>query len=404
MLDRRPDLLHRTLRLLNPGRRRLLLACRPLALAGASTERKHRTVAEPPFAPQTRNGWRALGRLNGGCNVRGMVRVRFAPSPTGSLHVGNALTAVVNRSFVDERGGTFLLRIDDTDPTRNVPGGEEEIVRELEWLGIGWDDGPVRQSERQARYREAAAPLGDRFKGLTLLREDGTATYHLASVVDDVDFAITHVIRGNDHRSNEALHRRLHEALGTAPPEYVHHGLILGEDGKKLSKRSFGGTVASLREAGIPAEAVRAYLEELGLPKHDVRLDPARIRRLAVEAIAALPDAELAERAGAPVELVPALRGARDLNEAREYAQAILTPPKPVKGDAPETLERFRELVERANGTLDARALVRELKAVGGNLKALRIALTGKERGPELWAVIAALPRDEALRRIDAAL
>jgi hypothetical protein len=101
---------------------------------------------------------------------------------------------------------------------------------------------------------------------------------------------------------------------------------------------------------------------------------------------------------------VPALRGARDLNEAKDYAHAILTPPKPAKGDAPETLERFRELIERANGTPDARTLIRELKAVGGNLKALRVALTGRERGPELWAVIAALPREEALRRIDAAL
>jgi hypothetical protein len=115
-------------------------------------------------------------------------------------------------------------------------------------------------------------------------------------------------------------------------------------------------------------------------------------------------DEELAQHADAPVEVVPALRGARDLNEAREYAKAILTAPKPVKVDAAETLERFRELVERTNGTLDARALVRELKAVGGNLKAVRLALTGQERGPELWAVIAALPRDEALRRIDAAL
>ena len=146
------------------------------------------------------------------------------------------------------------------------------------------------------------------------------------------------------------------------------------------------------------------YLEELGTPQHDVHYDLPRIRRLAIEAIEAMSDEELAERAGAPVEVVPALRGARDLNEARDYAAAILTPPKPGKIDAPETLERFRELVERANGTLDARGLVRELKAVGGNLKALRIALTGQERGPELWAVIAALPRDEALRRIDAAL
>jgi len=329
-----------------------------------------------------------------------MKRVRFAPSPTGSLHVGNALSAVANRGL----GDRMLLRIDDTDPQRNVPGGEEEIIRDLEWLGLAWDDGPIRQSERQDRYREAAAKLGERFDGITLLREDGTATYHLASVVDDADFGITHIVRGFDHRPNEELHRRLFQALGATPPEFVHHGLILGEDGKKLAKRAPGATVASLREAGIPGEAVRRYLEELGIPHHDVHYDLPRIRRLAIEAIEAMSDEELAEQAGAPVEVVPALRGARDLNEAREYAQAILTPPKPVKGDAPETLERFRELVERANGTLDARALVRELKAVGGNLKALRIALTGKERGPELWAVIAALPRDEALRRIDAAL
>ena len=259
----------------------------------------------------------------------------------------------------------------------------------------------MRQSERRARHIEAAEGLGERFDGITLLREDGTPTYHLASVVDDVDFGITHVLRGNDHRPNEALHRRLFEALGAQPPEFVHHGLILGEDGKKLAKRAPGATVGSLREAGIPAEAVRRYLEELGIPKHDVHYDLPRIRRLAIEAIGALPDDELAARVGAPRELVPALRGARDLNEAREYAQAILEPPPAVATESPETLERFRELLE-AGG--DPHELVRELKAVGGNLRALRLALTGAERGPELWAVIAALPREEALRRVDAAL
>jgi glutamyl-tRNA synthetase len=329
-----------------------------------------------------------------------MTRVRFAPSPTGSLHVGNALSAVANRRL----GDWMLLRIDDTDPTRNVPGGQDEILSDLEWLGLEWDEGPVRQSERQERYREAAAPLGERFDGVTLIRTNGTATYQLASVVDDVDFGITHVVRGNDHRPNEALHRGLFEALGALPPEFVHHGLILGEDGRKLAKRAPGATVASLREAGIPAEAVRRYLEELGIPKHDVHYDLPRIRRLAVEAIGALDDGELAARVGAPVELARALRGARDLNEARAYAQAILAPPTPAHSDATETLERFRELLERTNGDVDARALVRELQAIGGDLKALRVALTGAERGPELWAVIAALPRDEALRRIDAAL
>jgi tRNA synthetases class I (E and Q), catalytic domain/Anticodon binding domain len=334
-----------------------------------------------------------------------MVRARFAPSPTGSLHVGNALSAVANRRV----GDWMLVRIDDTDPARNVPGGEDEILSDLAWLGIGYEEGPVRQSERQELYRAAASRLGgDRFDGVTLLREDGTATYHLASVVDDVEFGITHVVRGNDHRPNETLHRRLHDALGARAPEYVHHGLILGEDGKKLSKRAFGATVASLREAGIPADAVRAYLEELGLPKHDVHYDLARVRRLAVEAIAALSDEKLAERVGVPVELAPALRGARDLNEAREIGGQLLDPrPATLPPDARPTLERFRELRGEANGKLDAgqaKAIVRELKAVGGDLRALRLALTGAERGPELWTVIVALPRDEALRRIDAAL
>jgi glutamyl-tRNA synthetase len=332
-----------------------------------------------------------------------MVRVRFAPSPTGSLHIGNALSAVANRRL----GDWMLLRIDDTDPARNLPGGEEALLRDLEWLGVVWDEGPVRQSERADRHREAAAGLGARFEGITLLREDGTPTYHLASVVDDVDFGITHIVRGNDHRPNEVLHRRLFEALGATPPQFVHHGLILGPDGKKLAKRAQGATVASLREDGIPAEAVRRYLEELGIPKHDVRYDLPRIRRLAIEAIAAMPDDELAGRVGAPLSIVPALRGARDLNEARAYADAVLTPPsdRRVLGEREAaTLLRFRELLERTNGTVDARALVRELKAVGGDLRAVRLALTGEERGPELWAVIAALPRDETLRRVDAAL
>jgi glutamyl-tRNA synthetase len=328
-----------------------------------------------------------------------MRRVRFAPSPTGSLHVGNALSAVANRSL----GDWMLLRIDDTDSQRNVSGGEDAILHDLEWLGIEWEEGPIRQSERQDRYREAAEPLGDRFDGTTLLREDGTATYHLASVVDDVDFGITHVVRGNDHRPNESIHRRLFQALGAAPPEFVHHGLILGEDGKKLAKREPGATVASLREAGIPPAAVRRYLEELGVPKHDVHYDLPRIRRLAVEAIAAMSDAELAAAVGVPERLAPVMRGARDLTEAREFAEQVLNPPAPARVPAEETLERFRELLARSNGD-DARAIVRELKAVGGDLRALRLALTGRERGPELWTVVAALPKDEALRRIDAAL
>ena len=332
-------------------------------------------------------------------------RVRFAPSPTGSLHLGSALSAVANR----RRGEWLLLRIDDTDRSREVPGAIEAILEDLEWLGLPWNEGPARQSERVERHREAASTVGEpdpdgslRFRGTTLLRPDRSPTYHLASVVDDHDFEITHVVRGADHRSNTELQRELSRALGFEPPEYVHHGLLLGVDGKKLSKREGAPTLANYRDKGVPAEALRAYLEELGEPAHDVHLDESRIGRLAIDAIGALSDEELAARAGAPPQLARALRGARDLVEERQMAAAILEPqPVTLPEEARPTLARFAEL--RASG-LDGKDIVRELKAVGGDLKALRLALTGAERGPELWTVIAALPQDEALRRVDAAL
>lgn len=343
------------------------------------------------------------------------VRVRFAPSPTGSLHLGNALSAVANRVFADTHGGVLVLRIDDTDPARTVAGGEQAILDDLSWLGVGFDEGPVRQSERGALYAAAADKALDngavrdadgsiRLDGTTLARADGSATYQLATVTDDLELGITHVIRGADHRANEEVQRRIAAALGGELPEVIHHGLLLGEDGKKLSKRHGHASVADLREEGIPAAAVRAYLQELGLPVHDVRLDLPRIHRLAIDAIAAMPDAELAAAAGAPVRIVRALRGARTLVEARSIARQILEPEPVVLGDdARPTLERFAELRAPAPDRLDeagAREIVRELQAVGASLKLLRLALTGAPRGPELWTVLAALDRDEALGRV----
>ncbi len=329
-----------------------------------------------------------------------MTRVRFAPSPTGTLHVGNALSAVANRRLGDH----LVLRIDDTDPARNLPGGEEAILADLRWLGVEWDEGPIRQSERAGRHREAAAAAGleQRFGGVMLWRDDGSPTFHLASVVDDADFGITHVVRATDHRPNEELHAALHRALGSEPPQVIHHGLLVGADGKKLSKRAAGTTVASLREGGYPPEAVRAYLEELGLPKHDVHFDLDRIRSLSVDVLAGLDDEELAARVGVPPEAAALVRGAHDLVEARALAAAVLAAPRPTPSRSPETLARFGELRARLPELLsqdEARSVVRELKAVGGDLRALRVALTGAERGPELWAVLRALPRDEALRR-----
>jgi glutamyl/glutaminyl-tRNA synthetase len=346
------------------------------------------------------------------------VRVRFAPSPTGSLHLGNALTAVANRRFADVHRGSVVLRIDDTDPSRTVEGGEAAILGDLAWLGVTFDEGPVRQSERGPLYVEAAeralasgaaerdpegaVRLGR--DGTTLLRPDGTATYQLASVADDLDLRITHVIRGNDHRPNLEIQQRMARAIGGELPEVIHHGLVLGEDGKKLSKRHGHSSIAELREEGFPPEAVRAYLDELDLPEHDVHLDLARLRRLAIDAIAAMSDEQLAVSAGAPVEVVPVLRGARSLVEAREYARLVLEPvPAQLPAEARPTLDRFAELRAPASewlSTDEARGVLRELKAVGGDLRSLRLALTGATRGPELAAVVSALPREEALSRV----
>ncbi len=352
-----------------------------------------------------------------------MVRVRFAPSPTGALHLGGALTAVANRSFADDHDGIFLVRIDDTDPERSEATNERTILDDLVWIGVRPDEEPVRQSERGELYRQAAVKLHD--AGLvseedgalrataawrpTLLRPDGSATYHLASVVDDGEMQISHVIRGRDHLSNTELHEQLGSSLGYRAPEYIHHGLLVGADGKKLSKRDGATSLADLRASGIPWEAARSYLEELGLPRHDVQLDLARIERLAIDAIAALDEDELAARVGVDARMVPVVRGARTLNEARAFASQIEAVPEPpsLSDEERAAIQRLVDLRERADELLDestARALLREVKAVGGNLRTVRRALTGEQRGPELWTVLYALDRAETLGRLERGL
>ena len=291
-------------------------------------------------------------------------------------------------------------------PTRRATSPAARRRSCATWSGSASTGTKGRSGRASARiaYRAAAERLGgDRFGRITLLREDGTATYHLASVVDDIDFGITHVIRGNDHRPNESLHRELTEALGAKPPEYIHLGLILGEDGRKLSKREFGATVASLRDAGIPAEAVRSYLDELGIPKHDVHYDvvadpPARDRG----------DRGHGRRgAGRP-------RSARRSSSFQRSAAPATCSRRVSSRASSSSRRRSRSATTRGRRSSASRScartaarrkdIVRELKAVGGDLRALRLALTGRERGPELWAVSPRCPSDEALRRVDAAL
>jgi glutamyl-tRNA synthetase len=280
------------------------------------------------------------------------VRVRFAPSPTGALHVGGARTAIYNWAFARRMGGVFILRIDDTDPERSTEANTKQILSSLEWLGLDWDEGPevggpfgpYFQTQRAASYatalehmkangtaypcfcstsqletkrEEARAAEGargydrtcrrlspaavaqrigagephvwrlavpesrgdivviDAIRGDTvfpadvmddyvLVRGDGTPTYNFATVVDDVDMHITHVIRGDDHLSNTPRQILVYEALGRPVPMFAHLPMIWGADGKKLSKRHGATSVEAFRDEGYLPEALLNYLALLG--------------------------------------------------------------------------------------------------------------------------------------------
>lgn len=281
------------------------------------------------------------------------VRVRFAPSPTGKLHIGGARTAIYNWAFARANGGTFILRIDDTDPTRSTDENTQIILRAMRWLGLDWDEGPevggdfgpYSQTERLDLYkqtaerllaegkaypcfctpeqlaadREAAQVRKDPFQGyqrrcrdlspeeaqaridagepyvlrikvpedrgnvvindavhgevafdakelddFVIFRSDGTPTYNFATVVDDALMGITHVIRGDDHLSNTPRQVMVYEAMGAPVPVFAHISMILGADGKKLSKRHGATSVEEYRDAGYLSDAFVNYLALLG--------------------------------------------------------------------------------------------------------------------------------------------
>jgi glutamyl-tRNA synthetase len=228
------------------------------------------------------------------------VRVRFAPSPTGFLHIGGVRTALFNWLFARHHGGEFLVRIENTDRSREVEESVEQIQGSLSWLGLDWD-GPVAfQLDRLERHREVARALvsegkayedegavrlrapdegttawDDAVKGpievenrtvedFVLLRSDGTPTYNFAAPVDDADTGITHVIRGEDHVSNTPKQILLLEAMGASRPEYAHVPNVFGTDGRKLSKRHGAVSIEEFRREGYIAPALMNYLALLG--------------------------------------------------------------------------------------------------------------------------------------------
>jgi glutamyl-tRNA synthetase len=228
------------------------------------------------------------------------MRVRFAPSPTGVLHIGGARTALYNWLLARGSGGEFVLRIEDTDRERSTPENVELILEALRWLELDWDEGPISQWERRENHQAAVrqlldsghayedegavrfrvpdegeisfqdAVLGDvtnpyaAIKDFVIQRSDGSPLYNLAVAVDDRDMGITHVVRGQDHVSNTPRQLMLLQALGAEPPVYAHIPLLHGPDGKKLSKRHGAASVQAVRDDGYLPEAVRNYIALLG--------------------------------------------------------------------------------------------------------------------------------------------
>jgi glutamyl-tRNA synthetase len=238
------------------------------------------------------------------------VRVRFAPSPTGLLHIGGARTALFNWLYARHTGGAFILRVEDTDTARNTQEATDVILSGLRWLGLDWDEGPGRgdfgpyfQSQRGKIYQRRVQEL--KAKGLAydcegavkfkmerhpivipdlvvgrvtreltdreaadpdfvIVRSDGQPVFHFVNVVDDLEMNITHVIRGEDHLSNTAKHIALFRAFGVEPPQYAHIPLILNPDGAKMSKRDRGASLQNYVDEGYVPEAVVNYLCLLG--------------------------------------------------------------------------------------------------------------------------------------------
>ena len=296
-------------------------------------------------------------------------RVRFAPSPTGYLHIGGARTALFNWLFARHHGGTFILRVEDTDKSRNTEEAAAAIYDGLRWLGLEWDEGPhvggefgpYFQSQRDeiyarhlARLEEAGKVYDDggaiRFRSprehvrvddvvcgsidfdltnpethpdMTIRRPDGSWIFHFVNVVDDIEMKISHVIRGEDHLSNTPKHIELYRALGAEPPRFAHIPLILNKDGSKMSKRDVGASLNTYVDEGFLPEAVRNYIALLGWSPKDNR------EKLPLEEMISLFELEKINRKAASFDLEKCtwLNG--------EYAREV-------------TGERFYELARKA--------------------------------------------------------
>ena len=450
------------------------------------------------------------------------LRVRFAPSPTGALHIGGARTALYNWLIARRAGATLVLRIEDTDRERSTAENVEQIVDALRWLELDWDQGPVSQYERRQRHRQRIGELVDaghaypdpatseqvsdwrrdnpgrgyrgeprqgpgaairlrvpdegetvvddlirgpvRFENrlqddLVIARADGTPLYNFAVAVDDAEMQITDVIRGDDHLSNTPKQLLVLAALGAVPPRYAHLPLLHGPDGKKLSKRHGAASVQELRTAGYLPAAVRNYLALLGwgteddatlltteqlIERFDIRrvgkaaaiFDQRKLRWMNGRYMRELPLAEYVDAVAGWLRLEgrPDATADRDRLEqacaiAQEKAQTLsevwplvrflFEPPvddpqawvKVMDAEAGRRLAAALELLREVE-PFDAEALEASFTELVERLGAkpkdvyqpLRVAITGTTVSPGIFDSLAALGREETVRRVEAAL
>ncbi|SDR69999.1 glutamate--tRNA ligase [Parafannyhessea umbonata] len=445
------------------------------------------------------------------------VRVRFAPSPTGKLHVGGARTAIYNWAFARANHGTFILRIDDTDPTRSTEENTQIILRAMKWLGLDWDEGPevggdfgpYWQTERLDIYRKAAERLvadgrayycfctpeklaadkkaaqerHDPFQGyqrtcrdidpaeaqrrvdagephtirikvpldrgdvvvhdavhgdvtfeantlddFIIFRSDGTPTYNFATVVDDSMMGITHVIRGDDHLSNTPRQIMVYEALGAPTPTFAHISMILGPDGKKLSKRHGATSVEEYRDAGYDSDAFVNYLALLGwaldgdttivprdvlaksfsldhVSKNPATFDLKKLDWINGQYLQAMTDQEFARTQLVPQLVSAGLESAADAEAAYAAKPAwfdlLASVLKPRTTLAPQVVEKSRFLYWGEDVQFDEKSVNKNLAKDGarGYLEAARDALAALDAdGWNAAAIDAALePLPDAL-------
>jgi glutamyl-tRNA synthetase len=438
-----------------------------------------------------------------------MTVVRFAPSPTGRIHIGNARTAILNWLFALKSGGQFVLRYDDTDTARSTQEFADGIAADLEWLGIRsqrveWQSkrfarhdelaGALRASgrlypcyetadeldrRRKRQMARGAPPVYDRaalklsaddrarleaegrkphwrfrldgravawddlirgpqhidtasLSDPVLMREDGSYLYTLPSVIDDIDFGITHVIRGEDHVVNTAVQIEITEALGGKPPFYAHHSLLTGADGKGLSKRLGSLSITAMRESGLEAMAVVSHAALLGtsdnihpctdyseltegfaldkLSRAPARFDETELLQLNARLLHHLPWGSVKDRLpGCSEAFWLAVRGnLTKLGDAETWREVTEGSVTPVIGAAD------RDFISAARGLLppepwDAstwKTWTEAVKAGTGRrgkelFMPLRLALTGLDHGPELAQLLPLIGRDRALERLE---